>query len=429
MQIHTTRALLLCLVLALWSAGPAQGAFPGDNGKLIFNANVSDSPESGDDELFTIEPDGSGLVRLTDNSLIDDVLAVYSPDGRTIVYSQSPQGATRDRLMVMVSDGSGARELGHSGGGAAWSPDGHTLVMSGLVDFNYELFTLDVNGGPRTQITGASSDENGPVWSPDGATIAFASDFNSAQTEIYSMKSDASEDWVALTSTFGGDSQPEWSPDGTKITFVSGRNGNEEVYVMNADGSGETRLTAHPDLDMRPQWSPDGTKIAFVRFSVHTLDAEVWTMNPDGSEQAQLTENDLFESLTDWQPLHNAAPDCSGVTASPAGIAKHNRTFVLVSLAGAGDPDGDPVSLNVTGVTQDEPVGGVPDARAGATPDTVLLRAERQNRGDGRVYQVAFEASDGNGGTCTGTAAVTVPRRKGEAAVDSAPPSYDSFAP
>ena len=122
-------------------------------------------------------------------------------------------------------------------------------------------------------------------------------------------------------------------------------------------------------------------------------------------------------------------PDCSGVGASP-NVLSHaggGRRFVLVTLSGASDPDLDPVSLTVTGVTQDEPLGDTtPDAATGSAADQVLLRAERDRQGDGRVYRIAFSASDGQGGSCTGTATVSVPLRKGVPAVDSGG-SYDSF--
>ena len=421
---------LLCLLVAALAAAPAQAAFPGQNGRLAFDAYLLDSPEAGDDELFTVEPDGSGLRRLTHNSGVDDVFPAFSPDGATIAFSQFTQGTTRERIALMPAAGGDIRELSYPAGSVAWAPVGSRLVFSNFVNSNFELFTGDTAGAPRAQITQAGSDENSPAWSPDGTTIAFASNFNSAQTEIYAMKSDASQDWVPLTSTFGNDEEPEWSPDGSKIAFVSSRSaGNYDVFVMNADGSAETRLTTQPHFDMSPQWSPDGSKIAFVRYDPFTVDAEIWTMNPDGSGQAQLTDNTLVESLGDWQPLVNRPPACSGVEASPAQITAHNRMFVTVALAGAGDPDGDAVSISIPGVTQDEPVGAQPDARSGATPDTVRLRAERDPRGDGRVYRIAFEARDGNGASCEGTATVGVPRRRHVAPVDSAPPSYDSFAP
>ena len=87
------------------------------------------------------------------------------------------------------------------------------------------------------------------------------------------------------------------------------------------------------------------------------------------------------------------------------------------------------MTLEVTGVTQDEPVDRGPDARLTRQAYAVRLRAERDSGGDGRVYRVSFRATDGNGGECTGVAQVTVPRQRHRPAVDSAPPSYDSLAP
>jgi hypothetical protein len=97
------------------------------------------------------------------------------------------------------------------------------------------------------------------------------------------------------------------------------------------------------------------------------------------------------------------------------------------TLSGATDPDGDAVRITVTGVTQDEPVGRRPDARAAASSNQVELRGRRWNKGDGRVYRIAFTASDGTD-SCSGVATVEVRRKKKQPAVDSAPPSYDSFS-
>jgi hypothetical protein len=96
-------------------------------------------------------------------------------------------------------------------------------------------------------------------------------------------------------------------------------------------------------------------------------------------------------------------------------------------LGGASDPNGDAVTITVTGVTQDEPTGGAPDAFLGPAANQATLRAERDGGGDGRVYRMSYMASDGHGGTCSGFARVGVPRGS-KAAVDSAPPSYDSLS-
>jgi hypothetical protein len=109
-----------------------------------------------------------------------------------------------------------------------------------------------------------------------------------------------------------------------------------------------------------------------------------------------------------------------------------NKTLRPVTLSGASDPDGDAVTLAVTGVSQDEPLAGqgattTPDARKASDPSRVYLRAKRDAKGDGRVYRLDFTATDELGGACSGTVKVTVPRHAGSAAVDSAPPGYDSF--
>jgi hypothetical protein len=100
--------------------------------------------------------------------------------------------------------------------------------------------------------------------------------------------------------------------------------------------------------------------------------------------------------------------------------------MVPVTLSGATDPDGDPLTLTVTGVTQDEPVDGAadghtsPDAQIGPGSGQVAVRAERSGQGDGRVYQIAFSVADDKGLTCTGTATVGVPHdQRGTPAVDS----------
>jgi hypothetical protein len=128
----------------------------------------------------------------------------------------------------------------------------------------------------------------------------------------------------------------------------------------------------------------------------------------------------------------NRPPDCSTATANPSVITSNNHKFVPVTVEGVSDPDGDAVTVVVDGVTQDEPVNGAgdgnttPDAEGGDAPDQVRLRAERSSQGDGRVYRISFTATDATGATCQGSVAVGVPKGGG-GAIDSAPPSYDSF--
>jgi hypothetical protein len=161
----------------------------------------------------------------------------------------------------------------------------------------------------------------------------------------------------------------------------------------------------------RPSVSPDGQKLWFTT-----------------AERLSPTDTDDRTDL--YRASLNSPPSCAQAAASPALLRPANHRFRRVEVI-VDDPDGDPVSISIDGVTQDEPVDGVadgstsPDARPGGG-EVVLLRAERSSKGDGRVYRIAFTATDSQGAGCSGVAKVSVPRR-GHSARDSAPPSYDSF--
>ena len=91
-----------------------------------------------------------------------------------------------------------------------------------------------------------------------------------------------------------------WSPDGRMIAFSSWRDGRSEVYVMNADGSGQRNLSRHPARDGSPAWSPDGRRIAFV--SLRDGQSEVYVMNVDGSGQRRLTRSPAVDWAPAWSP-------------------------------------------------------------------------------------------------------------------------------
>jgi uncharacterized repeat protein (TIGR01451 family) len=121
----------------------------------------------------------------------------------------------------------------------------------------------------------------------------------------------------------------------------------------------------------------------------------------------------------------NHNPVCTNLTAGPQ-LWPPNHKLHQVTVTGATDPDGDPWTTTITSVTQDEPLNDVgdgntsPDAFPGAASDQALIRAERSGTGDGRVYVLHVSVSDGVGGHCTGTAAVSVPHdQSGRAAIDS----------
>ena len=117
--------------------------------------------------------------------------------------------------------------------------------------------------------------------------IAFVSN-RDGNPEIYVMNADGTN-LRRLTYNPAEDNYQDWSPDGKKIAFTSNRDGNSEIYVMNTDGSNQRRLTYNSAFDYRPRWSPDGTKIAFERSHNDGITYDICVINADGSNERNLT--------------------------------------------------------------------------------------------------------------------------------------------
>ena len=148
-----------------------------------------------------------------------------------------------------------------------------------------------------------------PAWSPDGSRIAFTSDRHGS-VDIYVMNADGSG-VTRLTNDAAWSLIPAWSPDGSRIAFTSSRGDSLEILVMRADGSGVTRLTGGSEWnDASPSWSPDGSRIAFAS-DRDTYDSDpdtydnfqIHAMNADGSGVTRLTRNpDWDDSFPAWSP-------------------------------------------------------------------------------------------------------------------------------
>ena len=158
---------------------------------------------------------------------------------------------------------------------------------------------MNSDGSGVVQLTDNGAQDWWPSFSPDGTQIAFSSD-RDGNREIYTMNADG----TAQTNRSNHpteDDNADWGSNG-KITFASRRAAGEtDIFVMEADGTGMTRLTTDPSADYAPAWSDDASRIAFIRGG--GTSAEVYNMAADGSDVIRVTNNSVAEggSLA-WSP-------------------------------------------------------------------------------------------------------------------------------
>jgi len=237
---------------------------------------------------------------------------ILPPGGNGKIAFRGQQKDHDSDIYVMDPDGSNLTNLTNNlflfmpDSDPDWSPDGTKIVFSLNVDefSQNNIVVMDVNGTNAVELTHSSTDF-APVWSPDGNKIAFVS-VRDGNLEIYVMNADGSNQ-INLTNNPASDGSqgagPCWSPDGGKIAFASNRGGSGfEIYVMAANGSNPVPLTNRPGDDTDPDWSPDGTKIVFTNYLGPSQD--IYVMNADGSNSVRLTNGPLpgrnFEPA--WSP-------------------------------------------------------------------------------------------------------------------------------
>ena len=144
----------------------------------------------------------------------------------------------------------------------AAAPGGVVFDSSRGGDYR-NLYVMDSDGGSVVRLTTDETDDLAGPWSPDGKRIAYTW-FDLTTSDVWVMDADGTGQTDLTNSPQVDEGFPAWSPDGQRIAFTTLRDGNNEIYVMNADGSSPVRLTDNPADDFAPAWSPDGSRIAFV---------------------------------------------------------------------------------------------------------------------------------------------------------------------
>ena len=261
-------------------------------------------------DIYTADIYGGRERRLTATSAHED-MPRWAPDGRRIAFVRTVRFVRQ--LFVMNADGSGERQLTFDplpSFAPSWSPDGRRLAFArgregegandslrvdaedGAVPAGSPLppadvYVLDLDGGGERRLTYGPSIDTSPAWSPLGDLIAFTSNRNLAGAQqLFVMRPDGSEQrkLTAHPVLFHTEQRPAWSPDGSTIAFVADNRhpplGNSTIYLVDADGTNQRRLTWYPGNDDWPAWSPDG-QLAIARGQT-AFRPEIYVLGPSG---------------------------------------------------------------------------------------------------------------------------------------------------
>ncbi len=260
-------ALLIIMVMVVFAGCGGSGRIASVSGSgLEAGAGVGLRIAYSDGtDIYTMNPDGSGVTNLTPGPGSRSDWPTWSPDGTKIAFL----GASGEAYYIMKADGTQVKRVVHHptwnmDGYASWSPDGSRLAFAAdpTNGGTWNLYIINTDGTGQTQLT-TGTDDDSPAWSPDGATIAFRS-WRSGQSQLWTIKPSGTG-VKRLTNYNGRDGDPRWSPDGTKIAFSRAFGGNPQVCSMKADGTQIQRLTHDSAYDALPTWSPNGANIAFWR--------------------------------------------------------------------------------------------------------------------------------------------------------------------
>jgi Tol biopolymer transport system component len=297
-----------------YDAGRDVGAFYSPSGDRI----VWVTDRLGNWTIWSMNPDGSGKKQLTSDDVISGWPS-WSPDGKELTYWSWDVMTDTGDIWKMNTDGSGKVKLTTDGsfkGPPMWSPRGDRIAYTSELGGNLEVYVMNADGSGNRQITTGHSPkysvETRVTWHPDGERLYYqALTFpipertytiipkDVAFVEIFMVNVDTGEE-ANLTPKLH-ENVRSVSPDGEKLACISLRSKNYGLWVMNADGSSQTRLTWHGFGDRAPCFDPDGKKIVYWSLA-HGQQPDIWVINTDGSDETKLTLSPYQDIYPSWSP-------------------------------------------------------------------------------------------------------------------------------
>jgi TolB protein len=286
-------------------------------GKIAYTS--FDARDKGFDVMLA-RTDGSDVTNIThDGTAKRNVDPNWSADGTKVAYTRYNGVGGADIIVVNVN-GKGAVNITGPGLRSGilnihptWSPDG-SIVFASNRNGNFDLYRAGNSATDRLvrmTKTVAPSQTMDPDYSTDGKMLVFSRTSKSVipgAASLYTMRAIPGAVATKLTEAFVGfgDRGAAWSPNGRQITFYSDRAGNDNLYLVNSNGTGLRQLTSSKADDSQPSWSPDGTMLVFL--SDRSDYTELWMsslmgLSPGEPVAWQVTFDKQLKGSPDWQPF------------------------------------------------------------------------------------------------------------------------------
>jgi Tol biopolymer transport system component len=292
-----------------------------ENDLIVFSSNrtTAANPE-GDHEIFVMTAIGKNPKQLTANNGYDDLDPTWSPFGRKIAFSRLPPGGTTNSdIFTMNPDGTSLVRITSSiepDRSPSYSPNARRIawvrrILVGGVLADTDILAMDVDGTNKVNLTNSPADEDSPTWGVDSRRLAFVRYVSPSNPDIFIMDDDGANKMNVTNTAQTEEIEPAWSPSGKKIAFARRDAASfpyHEIWTINPDGTGLTRVVSsfepggvRVDASL-PAWAPDSRWLVYVRTVTPPdgLQKEIVTIKADGSGPAILGSNPALDDSPDW---------------------------------------------------------------------------------------------------------------------------------